>query len=503
MHPNPRRIVPVVLLLALAGGAAWWYFGGGRASAESNGVISASGTIEVTQINISPELSGRVTAVNVHQGDAVKAGEVLIQFDTTLLEAQHTQAAAALASVTANYESLKDGAAAEQLKAAVSRAEMEVLNAQQAVKALQDSAALAAAQAQQVVAKAQNALTKAKKDLGYAQNPAGKGLYDAVSDTQLALDNAQANLQLANVDPNVTAFNNAVFLTNFYRRKWEEAKAKYDASNGAQDLKDAMDRAWDAYQSKLNDQLALQLRLETNQANKVDQVAKAQDAYDKAVTNLNDALKGPDADKLALAQANTALAEAALKDAQDRAAKLASGPDPDQLALAQARLTSAQAALKAAQAALSPEQLDAAKAQMDAAQAALDVLEVQLGKLKLTAPVDGVVLARAIEPGEVASPGATLLVIGPLSDLTITVYVPEDRYGNVRLGQTAHVSVDSFPGQQFTATVTHIADQAEFTPRNVQTADGRKTTVFAIKLSIDNSEGKLKPGMPADVKFGN
>ena len=65
----------------------------------------------------------------------------------------------------------------------------------------------------------------------------------------------------------------------------------------------------------------------------------------------------------------------------------------------------------------------------------------------------------------------------------------------------ARVTVDSFPGQVFQGTVQHIADRAEFTPRNVQTPAGRRTTVFAVKLAVDNPEGKLKPGMPADVVF--
>ena len=93
------------------------------------------------------------------------------------------------------------------------------------------------------------------------------------------------------------------------------------------------------------------------------------------------------------------------------------------------------------------------------------------------------------------------MTIGQLNSLRITVYVPEDRYGQVKLGEKALVSVDSFPEEKFSATVVHIADQAEFTPRNVQTAEGRKTTVFAVELSIENPEGKLKPGMPADVCF--
>jgi HlyD family secretion protein len=91
--------------------------------------------------------------------------------------------------------------------------------------------------------------------------------------------------------------------------------------------------------------------------------------------------------------------------------------------------------------------------------------------------------------------------LGILDNLTITVYLPEDRYGEIRLGQSAQVQVDSYPGESFAAEVVHIADQAEFTPRNVQTAEGRRTTVFAVRLKINVDDGKLKPGMPADVSF--
>jgi HlyD family secretion protein len=88
-----------------------------------------------------------------------------------------------------------------------------------------------------------------------------------------------------------------------------------------------------------------------------------------------------------------------------------------------------------------------------------------------------------------------------LNNLTITVYVPEDRYGEITLGQTAEVTVDSFPDEVFIATVIHISDKAEFTPRNVQTVEGRSSTVYAIKLKVENADGKLKIGMPADVVF--
>jgi HlyD family secretion protein len=130
-----------------------------------------------------------------------------------------------------------------------------------------------------------------------------------------------------------------------------------------------------------------------------------------------------------------------------------------------------------------------------------ETLDLQLDKLTVVAPEDGVILTRVVEPGEVVAPGGKALDLGLVDEMTITVYVPENRYGQISMGQTAEVSVDSFPGETFNATVTHIADQAQFTPRNVQTAEGRSTTVYAIKLKLEDPGGKLKPGMPADVSF--
>lgn len=120
---------------------------------------------------------------------------------------------------------------------------------------------------------------------------------------------------------------------------------------------------------------------------------------------------------------------------------------------------------------------------------------------RVRSPLDGVVLYRSVEPGEVAAAGAPLVTVADLGDLSLTVYVPEDRYGRIVLGETYPVTVDSFPGEVFTGTVRHISDKAEFTPRNVQTTDSRKTTVFAIRLDLPAESGKLKPGMPADVQF--
>jgi multidrug resistance efflux pump len=220
----------------------------------------------------------------------------------------------------------------------------------------------------------------------------------------------------------------------------------------------------------------------------VDRARLAAEAAEEAYDALPEAARDtPDGQAL---EAQRDQARASLANAEAQYDLAAAGARPEQLAAAQAQVDAAMA------------QARALEGQVEAATAALDALQVQIDKLTLTAPADGVVLSRAIEPGEVAGAGAVLLELGQLDRLSITVYVAEDRYGTLRLGQPAEVRVDSYPGQAFPASVQHIADQAEFTPRNVQTADGRKTTVFAVRLAVPNPDGRLKPGMPADVSFG-
>jgi multidrug resistance efflux pump len=95
-----------------------------------------------------------------------------------------------------------------------------------------------------------------------------------------------------------------------------------------------------------------------------------------------------------------------------------------------------------------------------------------------------------------------VVTVGKLDVVNLTVYIPEDVYGRIPVGQKVSIMVDSFPGETFYGEVIYIADEAEFTPRNVQTVEGRKATVYAVEIEIPNSGLKLKPGMPADVNFG-
>jgi HlyD family secretion protein len=91
------------------------------------------------------------------------------------------------------------------------------------------------------------------------------------------------------------------------------------------------------------------------------------------------------------------------------------------------------------------------------------------------------------------------MTVANLDEVKLTVYIPENRYGRIRLGQRVTAEVDSFPGKTYEGEVIYISSEAEFTPRNVQTKEERVNTVFAVKILIPNPEHELKPGMPADA----
>jgi HlyD family secretion protein len=149
-----------------------------------------------------------------------------------------------------------------------------------------------------------------------------------------------------------------------------------------------------------------------------------------------------------------------------------------------------------------PAEVAVAEAQIVQAQAAVSALDAQIAKMTLRAPLDGVVTSRSVHTGEAAVPGATLLTIANLDEVTLTIYVPEDELGRVYLGQEVEVQVDSFPGRPFPGTVSHISQRAEFTPKNVQTEEERVNMVFAVKVRLSNAGHLLKPGMPADAYIG-
>ena len=146
-----------------------------------------------------------------------------------------------------------------------------------------------------------------------------------------------------------------------------------------------------------------------------------------------------------------------------------------------------------------PEELAAAKARMEQAQAGADLIRKQLTDATITAPVSGIVTHKPVETGELLGAGATVVTVSRLDTLNLMIYVSDTDLGKVKLGGAADVVVDTYPDRSFPAHVVYIAPIAEFTPKNIQTKEDRTKLVFGVKLEVDNRDGILKAGMPADA----
>ena len=133
--------------------------------------------------------------------------------------------------------------------------------------------------------------------------------------------------------------------------------------------------------------------------------------------------------------------------------------------------------------------------------ATIELIKTNIENSIIKSPIDGLVLSKNTEMGEVVLPGSSLLTLGDLSKPWVKIYIKETDLGKVKLGQKAEVKIDTYPDKVFEGRVTYISNQAEFTPKNIQTKEERVKLVFGIKVSLDNPLQILKPGMPADVSL--
>jgi HlyD family secretion protein len=144
------------------------------------------------------------------------------------------------------------------------------------------------------------------------------------------------------------------------------------------------------------------------------------------------------------------------------------------------------------------EEVDVAQSRIATTAAAINTLEDQLKDAVLVSPVAGIVTEKLVEAGEVVAPRTAVLVITDLDHAWADVYVPEPAVPRIKLGQPATLFTDA-GGAGLPGTVTFISPKAEFTPRNVQTAEERAKLVYRVRISADNKDGVLKQGMPVDA----
>jgi HlyD family secretion protein len=147
-----------------------------------------------------------------------------------------------------------------------------------------------------------------------------------------------------------------------------------------------------------------------------------------------------------------------------------------------------------------PEEIEAARAHVAAADAQIALLEKALSDAQILAPVSGVVTQKLVDAGEIVMRGTPIVVVTDLDNAWANLFVPEPMVPRVMLGQTAKVVTDA-GGEGLSGKVTFVSPKAEFTPRNVQTAEERSKLVYRIKVTVDNRAGILKPGMPVDAEL--
>ena len=129
----------------------------------------------------------------------------------------------------------------------------------------------------------------------------------------------------------------------------------------------------------------------------------------------------------------------------------------------------------------------------------LRMAEIVLGYTTLVAPFDGVILVREAELGEIAAPGTPVVTLGDLDHVWLRAYINETDISRIRLGETATVTTDTYPGKKYQGRISFISSEAEFTPKSVETHAERVTLVYRIRIDVDNPTHELVPGMPADA----
>jgi multidrug resistance efflux pump len=410
--------------------------------------LTASGTISAESVNIAPEISGMVNEVFVKEGAMVSEGDVLFAIDSEYLQAQLDQAKAAEESAAAALATAKtqQGNADLQLQMAVQNIRLQ--DSQAIDDELRDNQPGAFDlpvwyfTKEEEIQTAQDAIDKAEDELLDSETALKDVLADIVNSEFIALEKELAAAQ------------NDYIVADAALDTVSRASDNTELKDKAQDIFDLSETTLEDVQERYDQALDTDAAEDVLEARAA--VIVAQAIYDEAINQLNSFYVGDDSLQVQSARAN---AELAAKN-----------------------IVQAEAGLKQTQ-------------------TAATAVEIQLAKTSVTAPISGQVLSQNIEEGELVGAGSVVMTVGNYDTVNIIVYIPEDEYGRIKLDQHVNVSVDSFPETTFRGSVTWISDEAEYTPSNVQTVEGRKSTVFAVKITVENNSNELKPGMPADIEF--
>jgi len=485
---------------------------------EKKETIKAYGTIEATEINISAKVTGIIENL-VKEGEKVKKGQPIIWLDREELLQQVAQAEAAL-----KVAELQLGQAKKMAELQQSQVENQINLAKTNLRATKYQVNQADAsfilQNTQTDTQITQATARLAESLAIYEQ-AKKALELQVADTESKISQAKAALNLANS-------NLEMLLTGARPQEKAQAKATYEQAitnyeNASKDLERAknlfdqgvipaqqLDKAETIYK---NAEDALEIAkqnlslVEEGARSEVIEMAKQQVAQAKANLQAAEATKAlveQRKKQLEIAAKQVEEANAALKLA--KSGVLQNDIKNKQLLITQAQLEQAQSNYKLAQDSLKmveikKKDVEVATAIVQQRKAALELAKTQLRNSIVYSPIDGTVKLKVAEIGELIPAGSTILKLADLDNIWVSVYLPEDQYGRVALNDKAKITVDSWPGEEFLGFVSYIAEEAQFTPKNIQTKNDRVTLTYEVKVSVTNTQQKLIPGMPADVEI--
>lgn len=385
-----KKTIPALAVVAAAviGYGTWRWFRGG----ESND-IRLSGNIELTEVDVSFKLPGKLIDRAVDEGDAVKRGMVLARLDQEQLIAQRDRAKAALAAAQSIREQTATGV---QLQHETVEAQIQQRAAE--IRAME--------------ARLEELVTGSREE--------------EKRQARAAVDRAEAEADRAKKD-------------------FERMQTLFKSDNIS--------------------------------AAELDQYRARRDT-----------------------------AGAALREAQQQQAIVMEGPRKETIEAARAQLAQARATLRLAEAQRlelkrREEELKTRASEIEQRRAELALIESQLSDTVAISPIDGVVLAKGAEPGEVLAAGTTVLTVGDIGHPWVRAYISETDLGRVKIGSKARVTTDSFPGKVYEGRVSFIASQAEFTPKQIQTPEERAKLMYRVKIDVENPNGELKSNMPADAEI--
>jgi HlyD family secretion protein len=384
-----RFILPTLILVALAAVAGVYIYG--RMHPKDTSTLAVSGNLELTQVDISFKVPGKLVELNVDEGAFVKKGMVIARIDKDQVESQRARDEASLLNSQSQFSQSETSVEWQR----------RTLESDMALR----TAELHASQARLA------ALVAGSRPQEIQESRA------AVADAKAQHDQAQAD--------------------------WDRAQDLFKND-------DISKQQYDQYRMRLDSTSAL------------------------------------------------------MRQSNERLALVVEGPRKEDLDAARADVVRAEAALAASQAnefelKRREQDLTARRADISRARAQVAITDTQINDTVVVAPIDGVVLVKSAEIGEVLAAGTTVVTIGDIDHPWLRAYINETDLGRIKYGQPATLTTDSFPGKSYPGRISFVASEAEFTPKQIQTREERVKLVYRIKIDVDNRAHELKSNMPVDA----